>query len=89
MNGYIVVCEMGTGGPMVLLERDNSCWKNIPQGGVLLLDTRTATVFPSRKSAKEAITRTEKYRPHHHWPDDAYRILRLVHMDERKGGNNG
>ena len=83
--GYIVNCEMGAGGPMVLVKLSDRLWKDVPRGGVLLLDTQKVSVFPSRSAALDAIKRTESYRPHPEWPNDAYSIRRLVAIDVRSG----
>lgn len=80
---YVVNCEMeGGSGPLVLVKK-STFWKSIPQGGVLLDDSREATVFGTRREARAAITRTMDYwhnvhNRHHDWPDDAYSVRRLV-----------
>ncbi len=67
---------------MVLLKHSNSIWRDIPPGGILLRDTRTVTAFPDRRSAKEAIQRTEAYRRAHGKTDvHEYTIRKLVSAD--------
>lgn len=36
--------------------------KNLPEGGLLTWTDGTRAIFPDRKSAREAITRTDHYR---------------------------
>lgn len=73
-KGYIVVNET-QGEATTLLLKSNSCWKNVPSGGVLLICHREVTVFPSRGTAMTAIRRTRKYLADR---NEEYALRRLV-----------
>ncbi len=79
VHAYIVFDETYSDA-LVLLERDNSIWKGVPKGGVLLRCPRTVTSFLSRSAARAAIARTNSYmialgsRPRAH----EYTIRRLI-----------
>lgn len=77
--GYIVRNET-TGLVVALLMRDNSHWKHVPEGGILLAGN-TATVFTTRLLALQAITRTMAYMAQHNQTNPGpyeFSLLRLV-----------
>lgn len=79
--GYIVYDNI-TGNVVSLLKRDNKIWKNVPAEGVLLSDSREATVFLTRIEALTAIMRTiilgQLHGQNCKWESDHYTLMRLV-----------
>lgn len=57
---YIVINDT-LGAATVLLKKDNALWKGVPKLGILLIDEKTVTEFPSRLAANRAIERTTAY----------------------------
>lgn len=59
MSFIVINDTLGTA--TILLKKDNEAWTRVPRGGILLIDEKKATSFPSRKAANRAVERTLKY----------------------------
>ena len=58
--GYIV-CDEDWCHPLSRLKRDNEAWKSVPAAGILLKETREASMFCTRAAALSAVARTRNY----------------------------
>lgn len=80
-NGFIV-CSCYWGDPLGLVTESTSLWQDVPRAGILLRESRTAAVFPSRACARAAIRRTVAYfkRRRGDCPDpfEGFEIRRLI-----------
>lgn len=89
--GYIVV---NFWGPCQLCRRSASN-PGYPKGGILLKGFKKATVFPTRRAARDAIKRTQSYGEKHNlnWmshKDTIFGVeLSLFEKQKKKGAKRG
>ena len=62
--GYLVVDEMWP-DIVVIHTKEDSCWKELPAGGILLRPNLEVRIFKKRSDARAAIVRTKKYMEKH------------------------
>lgn len=56
-----LVCSEDCGEPLTLVRPGKRSHKDVPKEGVLMYDTREATIFATRQQASGAIRRTKRH----------------------------